>query len=199
MGNAQIYVGSGYNLYSTSCSGTGGSYSVALGESCVAPGAASVSLGFYCYSTGQFSVALGGGNTANGSSSLATCLNTYAMGAASFSTGQATYANGTVSAAFGYTTKANAFADVAIGQYNIGAVNTANSGATTWWPGTGTIAADPVFEIGNGTSTSALADAFVVYKNGNAQLGGAFQSHGTVRCAAGGDLSMGAFTAGTPP
>lgn len=71
----------------------------------------------------------------------------------------------------------------AVGCFNVGSTNSAS--ADTWIP------TDPLFEVGNGASSSCdngnpyatgLSDAFVVYKNGNAAL------QGTLDVAPGGDI-----------
>jgi len=61
----------------------------------------------------------------------------------------------------GYETTAQAYASVAVGRYNT------VSGSTTSWTST-----DPVFVVGNGSSSSNTSDAFVVYKDGTATVGG---------------------------
>jgi hypothetical protein len=51
--------------------------------------------------------------------------------------------------------------------------------------------------VGIGTSSPAAGQKFEV--NGAAKVDGVLTSHSTMRCAAGGDITMGSFTAGTPP
>ena len=96
---------------------------------------------------GSYSSAFGYGTTASGSISTAF--------------GGATTASGAYAVSFGYNTLAQAKLSFVIGQFNLG------GGSTTDW-----VATDPLFEIGNGTSSSALSDAFVVYKNGNSTSNG---------------------------
>jgi hypothetical protein len=178
--------------YSTTASGT---YSMAIGNSSIASGSYSVSMGDVSEATGTGATALGG-STASGSFSTALGIFALASGNSSTAIGvsptasgnQATaigtdvQASGSFSTALGYATIAASYGSCVVGQFNVG------GGATTSW-----VSTDPLFEIGNGTSGSAKADAMVVYKNGNVQV------HGTFRCAAGGDISMGSFTAGTTP
>jgi len=129
------------------------------------------STGFsYGYAPGAYSFAGGYGNS---------------MGQNSFSYSYSGISHGDFAASFGQYTGANAYNCFAIGRYNLASYGT--NGMTTW------IDTDPLFEIGNGADGAHRADAFVVYKNGNGQI------HGTFRCAAGGDLSMGSYTAGTHP
>jgi hypothetical protein len=202
--------------YSTETASSIGQGSVAFGLGCFAPGAAgfaagtgsnasalnAVALGRYDYggycstaigqnnsATAAWTCAIGGyGNTA--SSSFATAMGgaTLASGVGSTSTGWASVASGEYAATFNFTTAAQAYDSAAFGQFNSGGGN-----ATSW------VATDPLFEIGNGTSSSATSDALVVYKNGNTTVQGTLAAHTGVRCAPGGDLSMGTFTAGTAP
>jgi hypothetical protein len=72
---------------------------------------------------------------------------------------------------------------------------------------------DPIFEIGNGfwnftTNTPNPSDALVVYRNGNATVGGTATINGGVVVSGSsnavlvnpaGDLSMGSFTSGPQP
>ena len=192
--------------YNTTASG---SYSIALGSSATASNTHAVSLGSGTAS-GLNSVAIEGGTanntyaltlgteiTASGLGSIAIGNNyTYAGGSYAIAIGSYDYvpgnyaiaigssnsASGTYATAVGYETSAAAYDSFVVGIYNVG------GGTTTSW-----VSADPLFEVGNGTSSSAKADALVVYKNGNAAL------HGTMRFNAGGDISMGSFTAGTAP
>jgi hypothetical protein len=193
----------------TSSTANVGNYSVAFGQDTVASGAASVAFGVVNEAKGDYSLAgghlsvasgtnsfcFGGGSTAGGDYSTALGGHTQATGtggtafgymttAGSYATagGYNAQAIGSYSAAFGYNLFANAYASTAIGRYNLGAGS-----------GTGWAATDPVFEIGNGSSSSTTSDAFMVLKNGNVT------ASGTMRCSPGGDLSMGSFTAGSNP
>ena len=74
----------------------------------------------------------------------------------------------------GNSTEAFSYESVVMGQFNVG-----GGSYTIGW-----LATDPIFEIGNGTSSSALSDALVVYKNGSATF------QGPVSVAAGGDIPM---------
>jgi hypothetical protein len=66
-----------------------------------------------------------------------------------------TLASGENSSAFGTFTKAEAYRSAAFGYYNVGGGNP-----------TSTVASNPLFEIGNGTSSADRANAFTVLKNG---------------------------------
>ncbi len=161
--------------------------SMAVGEMNTASGTASVATGDLSMASGNYSLAMNFGSTASGSYSVAMGSGSTASGNISTAMGSNTTAIGNNSTAMGLYTSANSFNSLVIGQYNLGLSETGATPNTT-----GVTATDPALEIGSGSSGS-LSDAFVVYKNGDAA------AHGTIRCAAGGDLSMGSFTAGTAP
>ncbi len=96
---------------------------------------------------GIYSVAFGQNNIASGDRSSAFGENTTAVG--------------TNSVALGRGTNADASASLAIGRFNVG------GGTSDNW-----ISADPVFEIGNGTSDASRNNAVTVLKNGNVGIGG---------------------------
>jgi hypothetical protein len=69
---------------------------------------------------------------------------------------------GTNSFASGKDIVAPAFCQFSVGQFSL---NPGSPNATTW------IGTDPLFVIGNGTSTSVLSNAITVLKNGNTGIG----------------------------
>ena len=160
-----------------------GSNSVAI-QYATASGYFSFAWGWDATASGSFSMSLGSYTSATGQNSLATGTGTVASGASSLAMDNGTTASGNDSAAFNLETQAQSYCSTTFGRYNVGGYGT--GGQTTW------LSADPLFEIGNGTY-SAPADALVVYKNGTVAV------HTVLRCAAGGDISMGSFTAGTAP
>ena len=83
-----------------------------------------------------------------------------ASGSASTAMGYQTTASGTGSTAMGYGTVATGFFSTAMGIYNIG------GGDSIFW-----VATDPLFEIGNGSSSSNKSNALTVLKNGNVGIG----------------------------
>ncbi|NOY47596.1 MAG: hypothetical protein GXO84_05280 [Chlorobi bacterium] len=130
--------------YSNSTSITNGATglaSTAMGSNTTASGDYSTAMGFGSIASGTYSTAMGGGSTASGAYSTA-------MGGGSIVSGD--YAT-----AMGLGTRATAYASVAMGRYNIGS----SLSATTWY------ATDPLFEIGNGTSSTS-SNALTVLKNG---------------------------------
>ncbi|MCU0395453.1 MAG: tail fiber domain-containing protein [Chitinophagaceae bacterium] len=95
---------------------------------------------------GDYSVAMGFGTRASGDMSVAM--------------GNASTASGSNAIAIGAHTLAGAYASAAFGIWNVG------SGSPASW-----VETDPIFEIGNGSSASARANAFTVLKNGNIGIG----------------------------
>jgi hypothetical protein len=136
------------NGYNSTAMGNGtmasGYYSTAMGLITIASGDVSTALGSQTYATGSYSTAIGHGTVARGSNSTAM--------------GYTTIASGEASTAIGWYTKAKPYASLVIGQYND---STCSSGGSSVWTNT-----DPVFIIGNGTSTDARGNALTVLKNG---------------------------------
>ncbi|NNF34918.1 MAG: hypothetical protein HKN68_12470, partial [Saprospiraceae bacterium] len=95
-----------------------------------------------------------------GSSSFAAGYETKAEGDYAASFGFQSSASGDRSMAIGYNTKAEAFASFAIGRFNVG-----GGTGTSWSSG------QPLFEIGNGTSSGSTSNAFTVLKNGQTGIG----------------------------
>jgi hypothetical protein len=196
------------SLYSNNS--TIGQYSAAFGYYTSATGFSSFASGDGSLASGNYSTAIGA-SQATGFMSTAVGTST-ASGSNSFAAGEGTstgnyatalglgFANGGAATAMGYATVTSGSLD----SFAVGTCNVGGGSSTTW------VATDPLFEIGNGsiafsgppweqTSTITGSDAFVVYKNGNATVQGTLGAHSGLRCPAGGDLSMGSFTAGTAP
>ncbi len=91
-----------------------------------------------------------------GQGSIASGFNSTAFGLAST-------ASGSYSSSSGYYTKAEAQSSTAFGRYNIGGGN-----SSSW------VSTDPLFEIGNGTSTSDKSNAVTVLKDGKVGIGTAY-------------------------
>jgi len=188
-----VHIGQGSAAFgtNTSASGTGsaafGLLTTAAGDGSTASGYCTGVFGPDSTATGWFSLCLGWCSTASGyyasatgNSSLSFGGYTNANGMYSQSFGNYTTADGYTSTVFGNNTSAHAYNSFVIGQYNVGGGN-----PNSW------VSTDPLFEIGNGTVSQH--DALLVDKSGNVTAGG------VMRCAPGGDLSMGSFTAGTHP
>jgi hypothetical protein len=90
-----------------------------------------------------------------------TSLPVIAQGAYSTALGISTIANGYYSTAMGYRTQAQAFNSFVLGRYN--SFSTAED-TNTW------VDTDPLFVIGNGSSSSSRSNAMVVKKNGELNL-----------------------------
>jgi hypothetical protein len=147
--------------------------SFATGESVSASGNYSVAMGQFLTVSGNNSVAFGKLNTASGYGSTASGTYNSASGGGSTVTGGSNIASGYYTTASGYYTTAMALASFVTGVFNVGGGN-----PSTW------VSTDPLFEIGNGTSSSALSDALVVYKNGNVT------AQGVITAAPGGNIPM---------
>jgi len=136
--------------------GNVGEYSVSMGVNTKASGNKSVAMGAGALASGTVSTAMGDGTIASGIAATAMGYHSEANGIGSAAIGGETTAGGYYSTAMGYSTTADAYSSVAVGQYNVG-------GGT---PGSWDLA-DPVFEIGIGTSAIDKANALTVLKNGN--------------------------------
>ncbi len=134
--------------YSTASAPYAGS--IAIGGGAIASADYAVAIGVTAHAVGAYSQAIGDGVVTSGMGALATGMNTTS--------------SGTATASFNTATVAQAYASSAFGRYNVGGYGT--NGQTNW------LLTDPLFEIGMGTSTSARADALIVYKNGNTWING---------------------------
>jgi hypothetical protein len=105
--------------------------------------------------TGDGSIAMGQETTASSDGSTAMGILTIASSISSVAMGNRTTASGFISTAMGFNTKAESYTSTAIGRYNVG------GGDPTSW-----VSTDPLFEIGNGSSTTSN-NALTVLKNGN--------------------------------
>lgn len=145
--------------------------STAFGSMNTVDGGCAISLGTECFASGGGSTVMGCATIASGGLSTAMGDTTAALGDCSTSMGVGTTATGFASTAMGSQTAAASYASTAIGSLNLG------GGSPDEW-----IAGDPLFEIGNGTTTPS--NAVTVYKNGNMDV------QGVVTCAPGGDIPM---------
>jgi hypothetical protein len=150
-------IASGYSSYSLgyNTKATGGN-STALGYFTTASGMYSLSAGYNSVASGGYAFAMGDGTISSGNSTTALGSLTTATGQATTSLGSNTYASGSHSVSMGLNTTSQSFCSLVLGRYNT------ISGTTYSW-----IATEPLFVIGNGTSSAAPSDAFTVLKNGN--------------------------------
>lgn len=128
--------------------------SMAIGDNNMATGSGAIALGIGATASNTNSVALGP-NTSSGFSSVAMGNNTAASAYNSFSAGEWSVASGQHSAAMGEWALADSYGSFAIGRYNLGGGDQDN------W-----VATDPLFMVGNGSSTGSRSNAFEVKKNG---------------------------------
>ncbi len=109
---------------------------------------------------GTNSTAFGRNTTANGDASISAGFESNADGNSSIAFGFRNTSTGNRSMAIGSETNAKTFASFAIGRFNAGI------GSVSSW-----VETDPLFEIGNGTSSSSLSNALTVLKNGKVGIG----------------------------
>jgi len=110
---------------------------------------------------GHGSTAMGANSKATGETSTAAGNGSEAMGEFSTAMGNHTIASGNNSLAANMYTTSQSFASTVLGRYNI------ISGNTSSW-----IDTDPLFVVGNGSSSSNRNNAVIVYKNGNMEVDG---------------------------
>ena len=151
-------------IYSTAWGGgaeASGSYSTAWGNSVLASGDYSVAFGTYSRASGGYSTAFGAFSKALGDYSTTWGYKDSAVADYSVAFGYYSTASGDYSTVFGRYANAHDYAETAFGNYNV--VGTGNQ--TSW------DAADRLLSVGNGDS-GAKNDAFLIYKNGDAELDG---------------------------
>lgn len=190
------------NSISMNRRGKAGTYSTALGGSCVATGHSSFANGLACEATGAYSTAVGKGSFATGEAGLSTGLMTTA-GREAFANGRYCEATGRGSLATGNSTKATGQYSLAEGQ------STTASSSYSHASGLGSVAKDTgayaegnytiasssyqhvqgkfnvedasetyAHIVGNGTSTSARSNAHTLDWNGNAEYKGDIVANG---------------------
>lgn len=140
-----------------------GAYSFATGISTYAQGYAAFAAGSSTQAHGNNSISLGSNSTASGTNAItigSSCL-TQNGSTSSTAIGYGNQTFGNFATSMGYFNFANSFAEFVVGAYN-----TNLTGSTTGW-----VASDRLFTVGNGTSSAARSDAFVILKNGNTGIG----------------------------
>jgi hypothetical protein len=149
-----------------------GPQSYATGDRTVASGFASTVHGQQTLASTDRSTAIGIQSTASGINSFASGKQCIANIDQAWAMGDNTLASGVNAVSMGFYTTAQCYSSLVIGRYNVVAGNN-NS-----WVGT-----DPVFVIGNGTGTGALANnAMLIQKNGVGYIGGViFVSDSTLK------------------
>ncbi len=140
-------------------SASSGIYSLAGGNVSTASGISSIALGDHANASANYSIALGRNVTASTQYAIAIGNTTTASGDNSTAFGNQTTAVGKYSLAVGYGCTANAYASTVVGSYNV----------IEGTPGS-LVLTDPIFVVGNGTSSSSLSNAVTVYKDGTMKL-----------------------------
>ncbi|NVO08394.1 MAG: tail fiber domain-containing protein [Bacteroidales bacterium] len=140
-------------------SASSGIYSLAGGNVSTASGISSIALGDHASASANYSIALGRNVVASTQYAIAIGNTTTASGDNSTAFGNQTSAIGKYSLSVGYGCTANAYSSTAVGAYNV------VEGTPGSW-----IATDPIFAVGNGTSSSSLSNAVTVYKDGTMKL-----------------------------
>lgn len=184
--------------------------SIAMGSGTTASGYASTAMGSSATASGDHSTAMGsslasgvdstamGGSTASGVASTA-MGNSTASGLGSIAMGVASTATGFASVAIGYTAISDGPAQLVIGHLNSQeAIPPYDEWDPSTWP-----SSSALFTIGNGLGAiwddvagayiEHRSNAFVVRRNGNAELSGDLEVGGVIRVPESGDLSMGEF------
>jgi len=172
-----------------------GAYSTAWGSHAVANGNYSTASGFYTTAPTYDDFVIGRYNTGGGTTNSTTWVSTdplFEVGNGTSGThsdallldksGNMTVASNVQASSF-HTTGA-AYDAFVVGRYNLGG----GTGTTTWLGGgintTTWVATDPLFEVGNGTTSSNPGDALSVDKSGNVVAGG------VITAQPGGDIPM---------
>ena len=150
------YGASGFNSFAVGKNTTAsGSYSTAMGYSSTATGNQSFAAGDITEATGIRSTAFGFVTKASGLVATAMGDHTEASGISSTAMNSYTDASGNYATAMGERTNADASHSLVLGRFNLG------GGTATSW-----VETDPLFEIGNGSSTGNRSNALTVLKNG---------------------------------
>jgi hypothetical protein len=147
-----------------------GSYSISGGYQSSAAAAAAIAVGWQSQATGQYAASFNQASTASGQGAAAFNYSNTASGIYSFSIGQQTVASGRNAFSAGDFTTASVYSSFVIGQYNN------STGSATVWQ-----TADPLFVAGNGSSAASLANALILYKNGNMTIAGSLTQNSDIR------------------
>jgi hypothetical protein len=132
---------------------------VAIGRGNVANNSNALAIGYNNLASGTSAIAIGDNTDATGNASFATNESTLASGSRSAAFNLLTTASGTGATAFGVGTVAKSQFSMATGIYNDISDNPTGS------------VFDRVFQIGNGSSTTARSNAITVLRNGNTGIG----------------------------
>ena len=134
-------------------------YSLAIGMGAIASGMYSTSLGAWASSNNDNSLAIGAFSVASADFAMAIGNSATASGDNSYSFGSNTNSTGLLSTSMGLNTTSQSYASMVVGRYNIISGN-----LITWVP------ADPLFVVGNGSSSTSRSNALTILKNGQIGL-----------------------------
>lgn len=137
-------------------------HSIVVGFQDTLNGSASAIFGFFNKVTGNTGFATGDRNTVAAQNGAAFGYLNTTTGISAFVTGVTDTASGNASAAFGSGNNAASFNEFALGMFGTGYTPVSTS---VYDP------ADRIFNVGNGTSSAARADAFTILKGGNVGIG----------------------------
>ncbi len=155
-----------------------GAYSLVVGDhnntSGTGSGNGSIVGGSYNEGQADYTFTIGNNNTNNGANSILygdNCsIGTSGFGQGSIVGGSNSLSNADYSAVFGLGNVSQSFASLVIGQYS----NSPSSYSHNSW-----VSSEPVFVIGNGTSSSSRNNAAVIYKDGNMSIEGTYTQGAT--------------------
>ena len=154
---------SGQNSISTGRSSiASGFISTAMGDGSKAFGNYATSMGINSTASGDFSTVIGNASTASGNNAIAIGSSAVAGGSLSTAIGRTAEANSANSYAFGEFVIANSWSSTSVGRFNNPVVPS---------PTNSLVLTEPLFIIGNGTSSFDRKNAMVLLKNGNMGLG----------------------------
>ena len=134
-----------------------GPSATAMGRASVASGSVSTSMGGWTRASGLYSTAMGYKSIASETTSTAMGYWTTARANSATAMGKYTVASGDVATAMGYRTTARSCNSLAIGRYN----DTLTTSSVNSW-----VSTDPLFIIGNGSSSTSRHNAMMLKKNG---------------------------------
>ena len=187
-GASAIVLNPNTGLITLAGSGSG----IRLSDGTILSNAASLrSVGLYT-TNGTVAAAVTSDGKVNFCNGITLGANNVSSSPTSFASGSNATATGDAATAFGDHSIAQAYGSMVVGRFNVTQGN-----ATTWVP------ADDLFVVGNGGSSAAPSNAFVVKKNGDTSISGNVTIAGTttitgrskIQVEPQGDLSMGSFTA----
>jgi len=142
-----------------------GGYSLAFGYSTISQGTYSMAGGLSTRSSGGYSLSFGRQSWAGGDYSVALGYLPKASSYCGTVRGYHTRVSGNFAFAAGYETTARAYSSFVVGQWND---SIAASDVDEWK------LVDPVFIVGNGSASTSVNNAFVVFKSGHTKVDGNF-------------------------